>query len=85
MARILIVEDEPAMRMGLKDNFEFESYEVEMAMDGAEGLQKIQNGTFDLIILDVMMPIKNGWQMLNQLRKKKSTAVFILTARCCGG
>ena len=57
------------MRMGLKDNFEFESYEVEMAVDGYEGLEKIKNGTFDLIILDVMMPRMSGFDVCKAVRK----------------
>lgn len=82
MVRILIVEDEPAMRMGLKDNFEFESYDVEMAMDGAEGLEKIKNGTFDLIILDVMMPKMSGFDVCKAVRKLGVlTPIIFLTAK----
>lgn len=82
MARILIVEDEPAMRMGLKDNFEFESYEVELAIDGAEGLEKIKNGTFDLIILDVMMPKMSGFDVCKAVRKVGVlTPIIFLTAK----
>lgn len=82
MVRILIVEDEPAMRMGLKDNFEFESYEVEMAIDGAEGLEKIKNGTFDLIILDVMMPKMSGFDVCKAVRKLGVlTPIIFLTAK----
>ncbi len=82
MARILIVEDEPAMRMGLKDNFEFESYDVEMAVDGAEGLEKIKNGTFDLIILDVMMPKMSGFDVCKAVRKLGVlTPIIFLTAK----
>ena len=82
MARILIVEDEPAMRMGLKDNFEFESYEVEMAVDGYEGLEKIKNGTFDLIILDVMMPRMSGFDVCKAVRKLGvMTPIIFLTAK----
>ncbi|MCE7990789.1 MAG: response regulator transcription factor [Roseivirga sp.] len=82
MARILIVEDEPAMRMGLKDNFEFESYEVELAIDGAEGLEKIKNGRFDLIILDVMMPKMSGFDVCKAVRKLGVlTPIIFLTAK----
>ncbi len=82
MARILIVEDEPAMRMGLKDNFEFESYEVEMAVDGQEGLEKVKNGTFDLIVLDVMMPKMSGFDVCKALRKMGiMTPIVFLTAK----
>ena len=82
MARILIVEDEPAMRMGLKDNFEFEGYEVEMAMDGQEGLDKVNSGSFDLIVLDVMMPKMSGFDVCKALRKMGvMTPVIFLTAK----
>lgn len=82
MAKILIVEDEPSMRMGLKDNLEFESYEVELAIDGAEGLEKIQNGSFDLIILDVMMPKMSGFDVCKAIRKMGMlTPIIFLTAK----
>lgn len=82
MPRILIVEDEPAMRLGLKDNLEFESYEVELAIDGQEGLVKIQSGTFDLIILDVMMPKMSGFDVCKAIRKMGvMTPIIFLTAK----
>lgn len=82
MSRILIVEDEPSMRLGLKDNLEFESYEVEVAINGAEGLEKASNGTYDLIILDVMMPKMSGFDVCKALRKAGDmTPVIFLTAK----
>jgi len=82
MSRILIVEDEPAMRMGLKDNFEFEGYEVEMAIDGQEGLDKVSSGSFDLIVLDVMMPKMSGFDVCKALRKMGIlTPIIFLTAK----
>ena len=70
------------MRMGLKDNFEFESYEVEMAVDGQEGLEKVKNGTFDLIVLDVMMPKMSGFDVCKALRKMGiMTPIVFLTAK----
>ena len=54
--RILIVEDEPAMVAGLRDNFEYEGYEVISAADGAEGLERALKDDPDLVVLDVMMP-----------------------------
>src|SRR5256885_10050627 len=56
MARILIVEDEPAMVAGLRDNFEFEGYDVITAPDGVAGLERALKEAPDLVILDVMMP-----------------------------
>jgi DNA-binding response OmpR family regulator len=82
MARILIVEDEPSMRLGLKDNLEFESYEVDLAKDGAEGLQKIQQNQYDLILLDVMMPKMSGLDVCRQVRNEGvKTPIVFLTAK----
>lgn len=82
MKKILIVEDEPSMRLGLKDNLEFESYEVELAINGEEGLQKITNNTFDLIILDVMMPKMSGFDVCKAVRKMGVlTPIIFLTAK----
>ena len=55
-AKILVVEDEPNMVAGLRDNFEFEGYEVITAHDGVEGLQRALDESPDLVVLDVMMP-----------------------------
>jgi DNA-binding response OmpR family regulator len=60
MTRILIVEDDPAMAVALRDGFEFEQYEVEMASDGLEGARLANAGGFDLIVLDVMLPKQSG-------------------------
>jgi len=82
MAKILIVEDEPSMRLGLKDNLEFESYQVELAMDGAEGLQKVTANKYDLVILDVMMPKMSGFDVCKAMRKNGDmTPVIFLTAK----
>ncbi|UCH66828.1 MAG: response regulator, partial [Ignavibacterium sp.] len=53
MTKILIVEDEPSMRMGLKDNLEFEDYDVDIAVNGEEGLEKIRDNKYNLVLLDV--------------------------------
>jgi len=82
MKKILVIEDEPQMRLGLRDNLELEGYEVETAADGDEGLLKA--GTFapDLVILDVMLPKKNGFDVCRDLRSKSnSTPIVMLTAR----
>ena len=55
-SRILVVEDEPDMVLGLKDNFEFEGYEVVTASDGAAGLERARSIKPDLVILDIMLP-----------------------------
>jgi DNA-binding response OmpR family regulator len=82
MSKILIVEDEPNMRLGLKDNLEFEGYEVDLAEDGEAGLQKILDLNFDLILLDVMMPKLSGFDVCKTIRKKGiTTPVILLTAK----
>ena len=82
MPRILIVEDEEPMRLGLRDNLEFEEYEVDMAADGEEGLDKILNHPYDLILLDVMLPKKSGFDVCKEVRKKNiTTPILMLTAK----
>jgi len=80
--RILIVEDEPAMVAGLRDNFEYEGYEVISAGDGAEGLERALADDPDLIVLDVMMPRMSGLEVCKQLKSQKpSLPIIMLTAR----
>jgi len=82
MAKILIVEDEPSMRLGLKDNLEFESYEVDIAEDGQLALDKIKTGSYDLILLDVMLPKISGFDVCKKVRKEgNSTPIILLTAK----
>jgi two-component system alkaline phosphatase synthesis response regulator PhoP len=80
--RILVVEDEPQMLLGLRDNLELEGYEVLTAADGDEGLAKAISGAPDLVILDVTLPRKNGFDVCRELRARESpAAVVMLTAR----
>jgi DNA-binding response OmpR family regulator len=82
MNKILIVEDEPAMRNGLRDNLEFEGYKVETAVDGKDGLNKIHQSDFDLVILDVMMPELSGYDVLKKIRIEGiELPVIMLTAK----
>jgi len=82
MYKVLIIEDEPNMLEGLKDNFEFEGYEVFTASDGELGLSILIANSFDLVILDVMLPKMNGFDVCKQARKcgVKSPVIF-LTAK----
>jgi DNA-binding response OmpR family regulator len=81
-AKILVVEDEPAMVAGLRDNFEFEGYEVITARDGVEGLERALDESPDLVVLDVMMPRMSGLEVCKQLRAKRaSLPIIMLTAR----
>jgi len=82
MARILIVEDEPNMVAGLRDNFEFEGYQVITASDGVAGLERALSESPDLVILDVMMPRMSGLDVCKQLKSKRSSIpIIMLTAR----
>ena len=82
MSKILIVEDDPAMSVALRDGFEFEKHAVDMAADGEEGLRLAMRGDHDLIILDVMLPKKSGLDVCKELRKMEvRTPVIMLTAR----
>jgi two-component system alkaline phosphatase synthesis response regulator PhoP len=82
MTKILIVEDEPNMVAGLRDNFEYEGYEVLTAGDGVEGLNRALADSPDLVVLDVMMPKMSGLDVCKQLKAKRpSIPVIMLTAR----
>lgn len=80
--RILIVEDEPAIRAGLEDVFVYHGYEVDSAADGAQGLKLAQSGRFDLILLDVMLPSMNGFEICDRVRADdRDQPIIMLTAR----
>lgn len=82
MSKILIVEDEPAMQMGLKDNLEFDGYAVEIADTGKYGLDKILTNSFDLVLLDVMLPEMSGFDVCKRVRAEGiQTPIILLTAR----
>jgi DNA-binding response OmpR family regulator len=82
MPKILIVEDEPGMVAGLRDNFEFEGYQVLSAMDGVAGLERALADSPDLVILDVMMPRMSGLDVCKQLKSKRpAIPIIMLTAR----
>lgn len=78
---ILIVEDEKRLRDLLRDYLVKEGYHVDLASHGEEGLYMALEKDYDLILLDVMMPFMNGFDMLEELRKKKNTRVFYITAK----
>src|SRR5450432_2748174 len=81
-AKILIVEDEPNMVAGLRDNFEYEGFQVLTALDGVEGLETALKHSPDLVLLDVMMPRMSGLEVCKQLKAKRpSLPIIMLTAR----
>ena len=82
MNRILLIEDEPQMLLCLRDNLELEGYYVQTAADGDEGLSKASSAPPDLVILDVMLPKRNGFDVCRELRARNvSTPIVMLTAR----
>lgn len=82
MPRILVVEDEAPMVKGLRDNLEMEGYQVDTAADGQSGLQMLTDTSYDLAILDVMLPKMSGFDILKQARGKGlQTPVIMLTAK----
>jgi len=82
MQRILIVEDEPEIAQALEDDLRLEGYEVEIACDGHGGATRGRDASFDLILLDVMLPGKDGFEVCREIRKAGvNTPILFLTAR----
>src|SRR3989338_1870977 len=82
MANILIIEDDPSILTGLVDNLSMEGYRVQSANNGTDGLRAAEEGGADLIILDVMMPWMNGFEVCRHLKEKKNRIpIIILIAR----
>ena len=80
--RILVVEDDPDIALGVRNNLEIEGYEVAVATDGNAGLAQLQGGKHDLVILDLMLPGVDGLRVLRSMRERGDvTPVLILTAR----
>lgn len=84
MSRVLVVDDDAVIRDLLQVNLQLEGYEVSLAVDGAEALAQVARSHPDLILLDVMMPGVDGWDVAQQLKADQATAhipVVFLTAR----
>jgi DNA-binding response OmpR family regulator len=82
MEKILIIEDEERILMGLEDNLRIEGYQVSSATDGLKGFSMAKEQSFDLIILDIMLPKMNGFEVCKQLRQTGiTTPILILTAK----
>lgn len=79
--RLLVVEDEPPLLQVIAKALREEGYAVDEAVDGRDGIYKAGTWDYDAIVLDLMLPGLNGWQVLQELRKTKKTPVLILTAR----
>ena len=82
MPRILVVEDEPGIALGLKNDLALEGYQVEVVTDGERGVDRGSTSDFDLILLDVMLPGRDGFQVCRELRRSGvRTPIILLTAR----
>ena len=82
METVLIVEDDPTMLLALRDNFEFKGYKVVTAADGEKGLKAALNARPDLIILDIMLPKINGYEICRLIREQKlEMPIIMLTAK----
>ena len=79
--KILIVDDEPLIVKGLKFSLEQEGYETDVAYDGEEALKKINDGDFDLVLLDLMLPKVDGVAVCQQVRETKSIPIIMVTAK----
>jgi len=79
--KVLVVDDESDIRESLEDLLTSEGYSVEMAPNATEGLQKIEHGSYDLVLLDLMMPDRSGMEVLQDVRQRdKETPIFMITA-----
>ncbi len=82
MSRIIVIEDDRAILRGLKDNLEYESYEVLTATDGEQGYRLIREHHPDLIVLDLMIPSMDGYELCRKIRSEGMTVpILMLTAR----
>ena len=79
--RVLVIEDEPRLLHNLAKVLREEGYAVDTAADGDEGLLKALDNSYDALVLDIMLPGLDGWQVLARLRQERETPVLILTAR----
>ena len=81
MNRILIVEDESSISDFVKGELEYEGYEVCIKEDGREGLEEALNNEYDLVILDIMLPSMNGFEICRRIKRVKATPVIMLSAK----
>ena len=82
MTRILVVEDEPAIALGLEDDLKMEGYDVEVVGNAADALRRAKEDAFDLIVLDIMLPDRDGFDVCRTMRRQGSrTPILMLTAK----
>lgn len=81
MAKILVVDDEQVLVKGIKFNLEHEGYQVEVGFDGEQAVELAREGSFDLILLDLMMPKIDGLQACMRIREFSNVPIIMLTAK----
>ena len=74
MTRILVVEDDPSIRMGLEDTLTAKGYQVQVVSRGSEGAEQACSGKYDLVVLDVMLPDIDGFEVLRRIRATRGNA-----------
>jgi two-component system KDP operon response regulator KdpE len=79
MSRVLVADDEPAIRKVVRDAFEREGHEVVAAIDGQEALERFEEGRFDLVVTDLAMPRVGGLELVQEIRRRASVPILILT------
>ena len=82
MTRILVVEDEPSIALVLENDLRLEGYDVEVARDGEQALRRVRDAAFDVMLLDVMLPKKDGFAVCREVRRAGlATSIIVLTAK----
>lgn len=81
MSKILIIEDDPEIAMLEKDYLEINGFETEIIANGTKALQALTDNTFDLVLLDLMLPGKNGYDICREIREKINIPILMVTAR----
>ncbi len=79
--KVLVVDDEKLIVKGLKFSLEQDGMEVDVAYDGGEALEKIKNNTYDMVLLDIMLPVMDGMQICQQVREFSNVPIIMLTAK----
>ena len=79
--KVLVVDDEKLIVKGLKFSLEQDGMEVDVAYDGGEALEKIKNNTYDMVLLDIMLPVMDGMQVCQQVREFSNVPIIMLTAK----
>ncbi len=81
MSRVLVADDEPAIRKVVRDALERDGHEVVAAIDGQEALERFEEGAFDLVVTDLAMPRMDGLELVKEIRRRSAVPILVLTVR----